>query len=39
MYWSLHKQHQFALGGVRKTMLITLAELLDRTYRPRIKLH
>jgi NADH dehydrogenase len=39
MYWSLHKQHQFALGGVRKTALITLSELLDRTYRPRIKLH
>lgn len=39
MYWSLHKQHQFALGGVRKTMLITLSEMLDRTYRPRIKLH
>ncbi|MEO8152945.1 MAG: NAD(P)/FAD-dependent oxidoreductase [Rhizobacter sp.] len=39
MYWALHKQHQFALGGVRKTVLITLSELLDRTYRPRIKLH
>jgi NADH dehydrogenase len=39
MYWSLHKQHQLALGGFRKTMLITLSELLDRTYRPRIKLH
>lgn len=39
MYWSLHKQHQVALGGVRKTALITLSELLDRTYRPRIKLH
>lgn len=39
MYWSLHKQHQLALGGLRKTALITLSELLDRTYRPRIKLH
>jgi NADH dehydrogenase len=39
MYWSLHKQHQLALGGLRKTLLITLSELLDRTYRPRIKLH
>ena len=39
MYWALHKQHQYALGGVRKTLLITLSELLDRTYRPRIKLH
>ena len=39
MYWALHKQHQLALGGVRKTALITLSELLDRTHRPRIKLH
>ncbi|MES2508509.1 MAG: NAD(P)/FAD-dependent oxidoreductase [Pseudomonadota bacterium] len=39
MYWALHKQHQFALGGFKKTALITLSEMLDRTYRPRIKLH
>lgn len=39
MYWGLHKQHQFALGSFRKTALITLSEMLDRTYRPRIKLH
>jgi NADH dehydrogenase len=39
MYWALHTQHQFALGGMRRTLLITLSELLDRTYRPRIKLH
>lgn len=39
MYWGLHKQHQMALGGLKKTALITLAEMLDRTYRPRIKLH
>jgi NADH dehydrogenase len=39
MYWGLHKQHQLALGGFRKTALITLSELLDRTHRPRIKLH
>lgn len=39
MYWGLHKQHQLALGGLRKTMLITLSELIDRTHRPRIKLH
>jgi len=39
MYWALHKQHQLALGGWRKTLLITLSEILDRTYRPRIKLH
>jgi NADH:ubiquinone reductase (H+-translocating) len=39
MYWALHKQHQLALGGVKKTLLITLSEMLDRTHRPRIKLH
>jgi NADH dehydrogenase len=39
MYWGLHKQHQLALGGFKKTALITLAELIDRAYRPRIKLH
>jgi NADH dehydrogenase len=39
MYWGLHKQHQLALGGFLKTALITLSELLDRTHRPRIKLH
>ncbi|MEO8023026.1 MAG: NAD(P)/FAD-dependent oxidoreductase, partial [Polaromonas sp.] len=39
MYWALHKQHQLALGGWRKTALITLSEMIDRTYRPRIKLH
>lgn len=39
MYWSLHKQHQLALGGWKKMILITLSEMLDRTHRPRIKLH
>ena len=39
MYWALHKQHQLALGGIRKTALITLSELIDRAHRPRIKLH
>lgn len=39
MYWALHKQHQFALGGLRKTLLITLSELIDRAHRPGIKLH
>jgi NADH dehydrogenase len=39
MYWGLHKQHQLALGGWKKTALITLAETIDRAYRPRIKLH
>jgi NADH dehydrogenase len=39
MYWSLHKQHQLALGGFCKIALITLSELIDRTHRPRIMLH
>ena len=42
MYWALHKQHkqhQLALGGLRKTALITLSEMIDRTHRTRIKLH
>ena len=39
MYWALHKQHQLALGGLKKTVLITLSEMIDRTHRPRIKLH
>ena len=39
MYWALHKLHQLALGGVKKTALITLSEMIDRTHRPRIKLH
>jgi NADH dehydrogenase len=39
MYWGLHKQHQLALGGWKKTALITLSEMIDRTHRPRIKLH
>lgn len=39
MYWALHKQHQMALGGFSKTVLVTLSEMIDRTHRPRIKLH
>lgn len=39
MYWGLHKQHQYALGGLAKTVLITLSEWIDRAHRPRIKLH
>jgi NADH:ubiquinone reductase (H+-translocating) len=39
MYWGLHKQHQLALSGWLKTILITLSEWLDRTHRPRIKLY
>jgi NADH dehydrogenase len=39
MHRALHKQHQLALGGWKKTALITLSEMIDRTYRPRIKLH
>ncbi|MFC4158136.1 NAD(P)/FAD-dependent oxidoreductase [Chitinimonas lacunae] len=39
MYWGLHKQHQMALSGWIRTILITLSEWLDRVHRPRIKLH
>jgi len=39
MYWGLHKQHQVALSGVVRTILITLSEWLDRVHRPKIKLH
>lgn len=39
MYWALHKQHQMALGGFWRMVLVTLSEFLDRTYRPKIKLH
>lgn len=39
MYWALHKQHQLALSGFGKTALVTLSEMIDRTHRPRIKLH
>ena len=39
MYWALHKQHQFALLGLRRTLLITLSEFLDRAHRPTVKLH
>ena len=39
MYWALHKQHQLALGGIKKTALVTLSEMIDRAHRPRIKLH
>jgi NADH dehydrogenase len=28
-----------ALGGFWRMVLVTLSEFLDRTYRPRIKLH
>ena len=39
MYWGLHKQHQLALLGWKRTVLITLSELLDRSHRPPVKLH
>ena len=39
MHRALHKQHQPALGGIRKTALTTHSEMIDRTHRPRIKLH
>jgi NADH dehydrogenase len=36
---ALHKQHTLALGGWKKTLLITLPDMIDRSYCPRIKLH
>ncbi|HEY9101509.1 NAD(P)/FAD-dependent oxidoreductase [Chitinimonas sp.] len=39
MYWGLHKQHQLALSGWMRTILITLSEWLDKVHRPKIKLH
>lgn len=39
MYLSLYKLHQRALHGTLRTILITLANLLTRPTRPRLKLH
>lgn len=39
MYWGLHKQHQMAMSGLFRTILITWSEWLDRVHRPKIKLH
>ncbi|HAL36839.1 MAG TPA: hypothetical protein DCP03_01430 [Polaromonas sp.] len=38
-YRALHKQHQLTLGGFKKTALISLSKMIDRTHRTRIKLH
>lgn len=38
-YWLLYKTHQITLSGFRKTFAITLANLLMRKTRPRLKLH
>lgn len=39
VYWSLHKMHQIALNGLFKTVLGTLANLINAPNRPTIKLH
>lgn len=39
VYWSLHKMHQVALNGYYKTALATLANLINRPNRVKIKLH
>ena len=39
MYISLYKLHQRALHGILRVILITLANLLTRPTRPRLKLH
>jgi NADH dehydrogenase len=39
VYWSLHKMHQDALNGYLKTVLATLANIINTPNRPTIKLH
>lgn len=39
MCQALHEQHQLTLGGVRKTVSTKPSGMIDRTHRPRIKLH
>jgi NADH dehydrogenase len=39
VYWSLHKMHQTALNGYYRTALSTLANLINRPNRVKIKLH
>ena len=39
VYWSLHKMHQVALNGYFKTVLGTLANLINAPNKPTIKLH
>ena len=38
-YLSLYKMHQFAIHGVIRTALTTIADLLTRASKPRLKLH
>ena len=38
-YLSLYKMHQIAIQGVVRTVLITIANFLTRTSKPRLKLH
>jgi len=39
VYWSLHKMHQVALNGLFKTVLGTLANIINSPNKPTIKLH
>jgi NADH dehydrogenase len=39
VYWSLHKMHQVALNGYFKTVLATLANIINTPNKPTIKLH
>ena len=39
VYLSLYKMHQVALHGLFRTVLVTLANILTRRTRPRMKLH
>lgn len=38
-YLSLYKMHQFAIHGVVRTLLMTVANLITRPAKPRLKLH
>lgn len=38
-YLSLYKRHQIAVQGVIRTLLLTLANMLTRRTKPRLKLH
>lgn len=39
VYISLYRQHQMALHGVARTVLLTLIDRLNHAIRPRLKLH
>ncbi|HEX8978645.1 MAG TPA: NAD(P)/FAD-dependent oxidoreductase [Parasulfuritortus sp.] len=39
VYWSLHKMHQIALNGLFKTVLGSLANIINAPNKPTIKLH